>query len=101
MLGKIFAHTKRESQETDIVLTLTPRIVRVLDLSENDLRAFKVQREGEGGGPVELPIPATLPPAAPRRRQPRRPARVRRAGRPASAPILPPAPAPAPAPPPR
>ena len=98
VLGKIFAHTKRESQETDIVLTLTPRIVRVLDLSENDLRAFKVQREGEGGGPVELPIPATLPPAAPPAGAP--PAAPPPPGGQA-APILPPAPAPAPAPPPR
>jgi len=95
VLGKLFAHTKRESQETDIVLTLTPRIVRVLDLSETDVRAFRVQREGEGGGPIELPIPAALPPVAPP------PAGA--APAPASpvggaTPILPPAPAPIPPP---
>jgi general secretion pathway protein D len=63
VLGRLFAHSRRETQETDIVLTLTPRIVRVLDLSESDVRAFKVGRDGDGG-PIELPIPAALPPAA-------------------------------------
>src|SRR6185295_18625718 len=42
VLGKIFAHTRRETQETDIVLTLTPHIIRVLDLTEADLRPFRV-----------------------------------------------------------
>ena len=94
VLGKLFAHTKRESQETDIVLTLTPRIVRVLDLSETDVRAFRVQREGEGGGPIELPVPAALPPAAPP------PAGAAPAPAPpaGATPILPPAPAPIPPP---
>ncbi|HEV8394931.1 MAG TPA: hypothetical protein VGQ37_11695 [Vicinamibacterales bacterium] len=64
LVGKLFAHSKRETQETDIVLTLTPRLVRVLDLSETDVRAFKVGRDGDGGGPIELPIPAALPPPA-------------------------------------
>jgi len=102
VLGKLFAHSKRETQETDIVLTLTPRIVRVLDLNETDVRAFKVQREGEGGAPIELPIPAALPPAAPP------PAGAPPAAPPPpggvvppggqTSPILPPAPAPAPPP---
>ena len=64
VVGRLFARSKKESQETDIVMTLTPRIVRVLDLSESDVRAFKVGRDGDGGGPIELPIPAALPPVA-------------------------------------
>jgi len=64
VIGRLFAHSKRETQETDIILTLTPRLVRVLDLSETDVRAFKVGRDGDGGGPIELPIPAALPPPA-------------------------------------
>jgi general secretion pathway protein D len=64
VVGRLFARSKKQTQETDIVLTLTPRLVRVLDLSESDVRAFKVGRDGEGGGPIELPIPAALPPAA-------------------------------------
>jgi general secretion pathway protein D len=62
VLGRLFARSKKETQETDIVLTLTPRIVRVLDLNESDVRAFKVGRDGDAGGPLELPIPAALPP---------------------------------------
>jgi general secretion pathway protein D len=64
VLGRLFARSRKESQETDIVMTLTPRIVRVLDLNESDVRAFKVGRDGDGGGPIELPIPAALPPPA-------------------------------------
>jgi general secretion pathway protein D len=64
LVGRLFAHNRRETQETDIVLTLTPRIVRVLDLSEEDLRPFRVGRDGEIAGPgvVPLPLPVELPP---------------------------------------
>jgi general secretion pathway protein D len=73
VVGRLFARNRRETQETDIVLTLTPHIVRVLDLSEEDLRPFRVGRTGGtvGGGVLELPIqieppaPAPAPPAAP------------------------------------
>ncbi len=70
VIGRLFAHTRKQTQETDIVLTLTPRIIRVLDLNEDDLRPFRVGRdsEGAGGGIVELPLPLELPadPAQPR-----------------------------------
>ncbi|HEX2139458.1 MAG TPA: secretin N-terminal domain-containing protein, partial [Woeseiaceae bacterium] len=46
IIGQLFANNRRESQETDIILTLTPRIIRVLDLSEEDLRPFRVGRDG-------------------------------------------------------
>src|SRR5688572_2374299 len=71
LIGRLFAHNRRETQETDIVLTLTPHIVRVLDLSEEDLRPFRVGRGGTGiSGPVlDLPIlaepPSQTPPAPP------------------------------------
>ena len=57
IVGRLFAHSKRETQETDIVMTLTPRIVRVLELTEEDLRPFRVGREGDGGGAMDLPVP--------------------------------------------
>ncbi len=54
VLGRLFAHNRIETQETDIILTLTPHIVRVLDLSEADLRPFRVGRDS-GLPIVELP----------------------------------------------
>ena len=66
LVGRLFAHNRKETLETDIVLTLTPRIVRVLDLSEEDLRPFRVGRDGDIAGPgpgvVPLPLPVELPP---------------------------------------
>ena len=44
VVGRLFAHTHKETQQTDIILTLTPHIVRVLDLNEADLRPFRVGR---------------------------------------------------------
>ncbi len=63
VLGKLFAANKTETIETDIILVLTPHIVRVLDLTENDLRPFRVGR-GEGGGTtttVDLPAATAGP----------------------------------------
>jgi len=55
-VGRFFAGNRRQTQETDIVLTLTPHIVRVLDLSESDLRPFRLGRDLPGGAaPAELP----------------------------------------------
>jgi general secretion pathway protein D len=66
VVGRLFAHNKRETQETDIILTLTPRIVRVLDLEAEDLAPFRVGRDS--GSPVidiPLPAPPPKPPAEP------------------------------------
>ena len=60
-LGKLFTHTKKEAQETDILLTLTPHIIRVLDLNETDLRPFRV-RTGAPTPLIDLPAPE-IPPA--------------------------------------
>ena len=43
-VGKLFGHSTDERTQTDIILMLTPRIVRVLDLTEDDLRAFQMGR---------------------------------------------------------
>jgi general secretion pathway protein D len=61
-VGKLFAHNRRQTQETDIVLTLTPHIVRVLDLTEADLRPFRVRRDSPGAAPAELPNVLREPP---------------------------------------
>jgi len=56
IIGRLFAVHHKEATQTDIVLTLTPHIVRALDLRENDLRPFKLGRDsGGGGGDVALP----------------------------------------------
>ncbi len=65
IIGRLFARNKRETQETDIVLTLTPHIVRVLDLTEEDLRPFRIPRDGSGMLPVELTPIAPPPPRDP------------------------------------
>lgn len=65
VIGRLFAHTHTQSNQTDIILTLTPHIVRVLDVDEADLRAFRVGRES-GVAPIEISIPIDLPrPQAP------------------------------------
>lgn len=66
VIGRIFTHSRKEAQQTDIILTLTPHIVRVLDLSEEDLRPFNVGSDtGPGSGVGVAPSPL-LPQAPPR-----------------------------------
>ncbi len=49
-------HTTKSTTQTDIILTLTPHIIRVLDLTEADLRPFRVGRDSLA--PLaELPLP--------------------------------------------
>jgi general secretion pathway protein D len=69
-IGRVFAHSKTEVTQTDIILTLTPHIIRVLDVSEADLRAFRVGRDSLSAV-TELPLPIELPrPAAPPQQPP-------------------------------
>ncbi len=66
LIGRMFAYNRKETTETDIILTLTPRIVRVLDLTEEDLAPFRVARDGASGGadPPPLPVPQPARPPA-------------------------------------
>jgi general secretion pathway protein D len=63
-LGRLFARNKDENTQTDIVMTLTPHVVRRTEIDESDLHSFLV------GGEVspfqfETPPPtATAPPPA-------------------------------------
>lgn len=59
LVGKLFANNSREAKTTDIILMLTPRIIRVLDLNENDLRPFRVGREG-GASAIDIPFQAPM-----------------------------------------
>jgi general secretion pathway protein D len=87
VIGPLFAYNHIETQETDIILTLTPRIIRVLSLTEADLQPFRVGRDS-GAPLIDIPLPAPIP--APATRPP---------GTDAPDPAAPPAPA-APRPPP-
>lgn len=62
VVGRLFAANRVETQETDIVLVLTPRVIRVLDLTESDLRPFRVGREG---APSVIEAPAAPTPPGP------------------------------------
>jgi general secretion pathway protein D len=69
LVGHLFAHNTKSLNQTDIILTLTPHIIRVLDLTEADLRPFRVGRDSLA--PIaELPV---LPLEAPRPPEPPRP----------------------------
>ncbi len=61
VIGRLFGYNKKETLETDIILTLTPRIVRVLNLTADDLQPFRMGREG--GAPITdiAPLPIPLP----------------------------------------
>ena len=64
-VGRMFAHSQKTANQTDIVMILTPHIVRVLDLSESDLRPFRVSRDSATPAPADLPN-LLLPPPPPR-----------------------------------
>jgi general secretion pathway protein D len=77
LLGRLFANNHRETLQTDIILTLTPHIVRVLDLTEADLRPFRLGREsgqasmadilgGTGSTPRDEPLDPGTSATAPR-----------------------------------
>ena len=53
VIGRLFAKNHTERQQTDIVLTLTPHIIRVLDLTDADLSPFKVARDTSAAGGSE------------------------------------------------
>ena len=55
LVGRIFGRTQKTTTQTDIILTLTPHIIRILDLTEADLRPFRVGRDSIA--PItELPV---------------------------------------------
>jgi general secretion pathway protein D len=78
VVGRLFAHTQKTTEQTDIILTLTPHIIRVLDLTEADLRPFRVGRDSLA--PImELP-PAAEPPREPPKEEVPNPLAPRRPG---------------------
>jgi general secretion pathway protein D len=49
-IGHLLGQSSNERNQTDVIVMLTPRIVRVLDLSEDDLRAFQMGRDASSTG---------------------------------------------------
>ena len=69
-IGRLFAKNKDEAQQTDIVMTLTPHIIRRTEIEDADLRSFLVGGETSPfvfdtpaqGAPATLPARAPEPP---------------------------------------
>jgi general secretion pathway protein D len=59
ILGRLFARNEDEAQQTDIVMTLTPHVVRRTEIDENDLRSFLV---GGEVSPFVFDVPPSPPP---------------------------------------
>ncbi len=72
VIGRLFARNSKETQQTDIILMLTPRIIRVLELTEADLRPFRVGR-ADNATVIDLPLPQqpSVPGGPPRDPAPR------------------------------
>jgi general secretion pathway protein D len=86
LLGRLFARNRDEAQQTDIVMTLTPHVLRRAQLTEEDLRSFTVGGETT---PLVFEVPP-IPPITPAVRPSPEGPRVE--------PIRPPNPSPAPSP---
>jgi general secretion pathway protein D len=85
-IGRLFARNHDESAQTDIVMTLTPHIIRRTQFTEEDLRSFSV---GGETSPLIFEVPAIPPMATPPPRL-SEPPRIE--------PIRPPSPVPSPSP---
>jgi general secretion pathway protein D len=66
LVGRLFAHNTRKTEQSDIILTLTPHIIRVLDLSEADLRPFRVGRDSLAPITELPPLEPPKPPEPPK-----------------------------------
>jgi general secretion pathway protein D len=88
LLGRLFARNKDENVETDIVMTLTPHVLKRPDLREEDFKSFEVGADSQTvlfEAPLVPPPPTLAPPSA-------------TPSTPRVEPIRPPAPSPTPTP---
>jgi general secretion pathway protein D len=60
LLGRIFGRTQRDVSETDIIMTISPRILYKPEFSETDLKSFSV---GSDSSPLLFEVPPAPPPA--------------------------------------
>ena len=66
VIGRIFGRTETRTQETDIVLTLTPHILSGLELEEEDLLPFRVNTALAAATPAGFAPPPALDRLQPR-----------------------------------
>ena len=70
-LGRLFGRTRTDTQETDIILTLKPHIIRGLALEEDDLQPFRVGADTAAGAPPRAgAVPSNPPQPQPRAGRP-------------------------------
>jgi general secretion pathway protein D len=86
VLGHLFTRNRKEVTETDIVMTMTPHVVRRPSITEQDLRSFSV---GGEAAPLLFEVPG-VPPIVPAPARTVEPPRIE--------PIRPPVPTPTPVP---
>jgi general secretion pathway protein D len=87
LFGRLFSRNRKDGQQTDIIMTLTPHVVRRAQIGEADLRSFTLGLAE--GTPLVLEVPSLPPLATP-------PASGAAPGGPE--PIRPPGPTPSPSP---
>ena len=62
IIGRIFGRTQKEATETDIIMTLSPRILYKPVFSETDMKSFSV---GSDSSPLLFEVPPAVQPVMP------------------------------------
>jgi general secretion pathway protein D len=91
LIGRMFAHNKDTRDQTDVILMLTPHIVRVLDLTAEDLRPFMMGRDLSNPASGSFDTPGQLPPPPVQNIAPPQATQPGPAGQQPAQPIAPPA----------
>ena len=60
MIGQMFGRTRKEVEQTDVVIMITPHIVRGLSVTEDDMRPFRIPKDGAGGPAGGVPPPPKI-----------------------------------------
>ncbi len=70
LISQLFAHNTLQSEQIDVVMLLTPHVVRNHEITEEDLKPIYIgsqQNLGVGGAPPLIAPPAAAEPVAPAR----------------------------------
>lgn len=62
LLGRLFGRNQKDALETDIIMTITPRILFKPELTESDLKSFSV---GSESSPLLFKVPPSRQPVSP------------------------------------